>query len=311
MADLPPDRVMPYSSPFSSVGVDCFGPFYCKRGRSTEKRYGCLFTCLVSRAVHIEMCHSLDADSFLNAVMRFASRRGQPTLIRCDNGTNFVGGCAELSKSVNEWNRAVENHLLQKSIKWQFNTPRASHMGGVWERQIRSIRRVMNAILKNAVLDDERLATVFCEAESIINSRPITRASDCPDDAEPLTPNHLLLLRDGRRLPPGVFSIKDIYTRRWRHAQHLANQFWWRWVHEYIANIQHRQKWLEPTKNICVGDIVLVCDEITPRHQWPMGRIVEVHTGQDKLVRSATIKTQSSVLKRPVHKLCVLEGNQI
>ena len=172
MADLPPDRVMPYSSPFSNVGVDCFGPFYCKRGRSTEKRYGCLFTCLVSRAVHIEMCHSLDADSFLNAVMRFASRRGQPTLIRCDNGTNFVGGCAELSKSVNEWNRAVENHLLQKSIKWQFNTPRASHMGGVWERQIRSIRRVMNAILKNAVLDDERLATVFCEAESIISSRP-------------------------------------------------------------------------------------------------------------------------------------------
>ena len=184
-------------------------------------------------------------------------------------------------------------------------------MGGVWERQIRSIRRVMNAILKNAVLDDERLATVFCEAESIINSRPITRASDCPDDAEPLTPNHLLLLRDGKRLPPGVFTMKDIYTRRWRHAQHLANRFWWRWVHEYIANIQHRQKWLEPSKNICVGDIVLVCDEITPRHQWPMGRIVEVHAGPDKLVRSATIKTQSSVLKRPVTKLCVLEGCQI
>jgi len=308
MANLPPERVTPNSPPFRNVGVDCFGPFHVKRGRSTEKRYGCIFTCLAVRAVHVEMLASLDADSFINGVARFVSRRGLPELIRCDNGTNFVGGSNELSASMDEWNSKVTERLMQRKIQFKFNTPRASHHGGVWERQIRSIRRIMSAIVLNSTLDDERLATIFCEVESIINSRPLTRASDCPSDDPPLTPNHLLLAYQVQRLPPGVFTMKDIYTRRWRHVQHVVNHFWTRWTREYIANIQHRQKWLQPSINLKVDDIVLVVDELTHRNQWPLGRIVQVFTGPDGLVRSATVKTQSSVLKRPVTKLCFLEG---
>ena len=172
--------VNPSPAPFRSVGIDCFGPFYVKRGRVTEKRYGCIFTCLAVRAIHIEVLASLDADSLINAIIRFSARRGQPDVIRCDNGTNFVGSSRELSASVDEWNRRVNETLVQKNIEWKFNTPSASHHGGVWERQIRSVRRVMNAIVRNTILDDERLLTVFCEVLSIINSRPITRSSDCP-----------------------------------------------------------------------------------------------------------------------------------
>ena len=77
--------------PLLLVGVDYFGPFAVKRFRKTEKRYCCLFTCLVTRAVHIEVAHTLEADSFIMALRRMMSRRGKPQMIYSDNGTNFVG----------------------------------------------------------------------------------------------------------------------------------------------------------------------------------------------------------------------------
>ena len=82
MADLPQSRVMPSDPPFSYTGIDNFGPFFVQRGRSMEKRYGCIFTCLTTRAIHIEPLNSMDADSFVNALVRFISRRGAPKRIR-------------------------------------------------------------------------------------------------------------------------------------------------------------------------------------------------------------------------------------
>ena len=89
MGDLPSDRVTPDKPPFSFVGVDCFGPFMVKRGRSLVKRYGVIFTCLTIRAIHIEVVQSMDTDSFVNSLRRFMARRGKPEIIRSDNGTNF------------------------------------------------------------------------------------------------------------------------------------------------------------------------------------------------------------------------------
>ena len=96
MADLPKERLEADLPPFSNVGVDYFGPYVTKRGRSLVKRYGVIFTCMSSRAVHLEMAHSLDTDSCIHALRRFISRRGQVTRIRSDNGTNLVGAIREL-----------------------------------------------------------------------------------------------------------------------------------------------------------------------------------------------------------------------
>ena len=181
-------------------------------------------------------------------------------------------------------------------------------MGGVWERLILSIRRILCALMRGLVFDDERLSTFMCEAEAIINSRPITKNSDDPNDSEALTPSHLLLMHGGAALPPGRFTLRDIYSKRWRHVQYLAERFWKRWLREYVATIQHRQKWLKPARNFAVNDIVLICDDITPRNTWPLGRVIETTMGRDKCVRSVTIQTKSSIIKRPVNKLCLLEG---
>ena len=310
MADLAFERTEDNNPPFTYVGVDCFGPFLTKRGRSTEKRYGCLFTCLSTRAVHIEMLHSLEADTFLNGLSRLIARRGKPRRIRCDNGTNFKGAFNELKASVDAWNRSVEQRLTQRQIEWIFNTPSASHQGGCWERIIRSVRRVINAILHGTVLDDERLTTIFCEVESILNNRPITPNSTDNKDDEPLTPNHLLLLRSNSTAPPGIFTKIDNYTRRWRHAQYVADRFWKRWIKEYLPIIQHRQKWLKTERNFRINDIVLICDDLTARNNWPLARITDVTPGRDGQVRTVTLRTQHGIYRRPITKICLLEQAQ-
>jgi len=195
MADLPSDRVAVDKPPFTFVGVDMFGPFLVRRGRSEVKRYECVFTCLAMRAVQIEVVHSLDTDSFLNAVMRFISCRGKPAEFRSNNATNFKSGDRELKEAVQAWNHAqISSRLTQNNTEWKYNPPGTSHMGGVWERQIRSVRKVSNSLLKEQSLDDEALCTVKCHAEQIVNSRPLTAVSDDVDDLEALTPAQLLNL---------------------------------------------------------------------------------------------------------------------
>ena len=236
MADLPKERLESNRPPFTSVGIDVFGPFYVKVGRSEVKRYGCLFTCLNIRAVHIEKLSSLDTDSFLNGFRRFCSRRGHPEVVYSDQGTNFIGGKAELKSSMSELSQKfIDSYAVKHDLVWHFNPPTASHMGGLWERMIGIIKRILLAILPNTVkLTDEILETVFCEAESIVNSRPLTKVSDDPRDCKPLTPNDLLLLRSNNAAPPGKFDKSDMYHRRWRHVQHLANQFWSKWLKLYL-----------------------------------------------------------------------------
>ena len=308
MADLPADRLVPDQPPFTCAGIDYFGPFFVRRGRSMVKKYGVIFSCLATRAVHIEVSDTLDTDSFLMALRRFLARRGNVKEIRSDNGTNFTSGKKELREAILNWNQSkVHNQLLQKNIEWIFNPPSGSHHGGVWERLIRTIRRLLKALLKEQVVDDEGFRTFMCEVEGIMNARPITTVSDDINDPDALTPNHLLIARSNQSLPPGVFKKEDVYSkRRWRQTQYLADIFWRRWTREYIPLLQERQKWLQPQRNAEVNNIVLLVDYSLPRNTWPMVRVVSIHPDKQGLVQVVTVKTKTSVLKRPISKLVLL-----
>lgn len=273
-----------------------------------------LFTCLTIRVIHIEVADSLDTDSFINSMRRFIARRGKPEQMRSDNGGNFVRGEKELRGAITDWNQGViSEFLLQRNIQWIFNPPAGSHHGGVWERCICTVRKVMNALLREQVLDDEGLATLMCEVENIVNGRPLTKVSDDPRDLEALTPNHLLLLRSGSSLPPGIFRKGDLYSRRrWRQIQYLSDVFWRRWLKEYLPSLQQRQKWSRLTRNFKAGDVVLVVDENSPRNLWLLGRILEVKPNKgDGLVRRVTLKTKSAVLERPIDKIVLLEAPRL
>ena len=179
MSDLPEERLIE-EPPFCYCGVDMFGPFLVKEGRKIHKRYGAIFTCLCSRAIYIETTNSMTTDSFIQALMRFISRRGNIGIIRSDNGSNFIGASTELKRAYSEMDKKKINYFLMElggeQLIWKHNSHTASNMGGVWERQIRSARSILGALLKQhgESLIDESLRTLLVEVEGIINSRPIT-----------------------------------------------------------------------------------------------------------------------------------------
>ena len=139
-----------------------------------------------------------------------------------DNGSNFIGEGRELKEALAEMDQSqVKQEMLKENCDWfelKLNVPTASHMGGVWECQIRTVRSVLSALLeKNGhQRNDEALEIFRCEAEAVVNSRPLTEGITSSDTAEPLTPNHFLTLKTKVVLPPpGKFTSADLYSRKW------------------------------------------------------------------------------------------------
>ncbi|CAI5671402.1 unnamed protein product [Oreochromis niloticus] len=220
--------------------------------------------------------------------------------------------------------QALEAFLADKQCEFVFNAPSASHAGGIWERQIRTIRNVLNATTAQCAgrLDDASLRTLFYEAMAIVNSRPLTVDSICdPKAPEPLTLNHLILMKSKVALPPpGKFVREDLYAaKRWRRVQYLTEQFWGRWKREYLMNVSTRQKWHKTRRNLKVNDIVIIKEDMLPRCQWQLGRIVETIKGDDGLVRRVKVQVgvqsrtkkqdrafKPPIIERPIQKLVVL-----
>ena len=308
MAELPTARLQINEPPFSCTGVDYFGPLLVRQGRSNKKRYGCLFTCLTSRAIHLELAADLTTSSFINAFRRFIARRGSVVQrIISDNATNFVGCNREFRAAIKDWNQQqIHNCLRQRNIEWTFNPPGASHMGGSWERMIRTVRRIMMAVISGQGVTDDSLHTILLEVEAMVNSRPLCISLE-PGSDVPLTPNHLLRVEPSVGLAPIRTTSNDCYARqRYRLVQRVADQFWARWVDEYAKTIMLRKKWHEPKRNLCEGDIVLVLDSNAPRGHWPIGKVIKTYPDKQDVVRSVTVKTALGESKRPITKLCVI-----
>ena len=153
---------------------------------------------------------------------------------------NFVGARKELLQAIDEKDHQEIRVKLQKeNIDWVFNLPSASHIGGVWERQIKYTKKILAGLMDEYghCLNEESFRTLNREVEAILNSRSLTTVSCEPDHLEHLTPNHILTTKSTVELPPpGNFQKNDVYMRRrWRRVQYLANLFWSRWKKEYLV----------------------------------------------------------------------------
>ena len=249
MSDLPCERLpSEHHFVFATTGLDFIGPFPVSQSGRHATRYVLLFTCLVVRAVHLEIAENLSTDSTMNCIRRFISRRGKPKKFLSDNGKSFVSSCSELKKGIEALRASKEFasklHILDIEIEWKFNPPLAPHFGGIWERLIQVFKLSLYKVIGSRTLTHETLSTFTCEIESNMNSRPLTYTSSDINDPLPLTPNHFLLGRPTVNFPPGVFSERKItISKYWRTSQHLAEHFWNRFLREYIPNQRKRLKW--------------------------------------------------------------------
>ena len=308
MAPLPSVRLHPGNPPFTCVGVDYMGPLVVKRARSQVKRFGCVFTCLATRAVHLEIAYSLETSSFLQAFHRFTARRSPCKELYSDNGSKFTGAERELREGIAKWNQdTMHQNLQQVSISWHFNPPASSHRGGIWERIICSVRSIVTALVGSRLLDDESLQTLFAEVERILNNRPITPISDDPRDTACLTPSMLIHTKLDPCLPAEKFIYADGYKKAWRTVQWLADRFWQRWLKEYVTLLQLRQKWLKPERNLAAGDLVLLVDSNLKRGHWQKGIVEKVLPDAFNVVRAVKVRTATGSFVRDIRKVCLLE----
>ncbi|XP_058451844.1 uncharacterized protein LOC131430702 [Malaya genurostris] len=308
MAPLPKARLRSFERPFSYVGVDYFGPILVKLGRSCVKRWVAVFTCLTIRAIHLEVVHTLSTESCKLAFRRFIARRGSPLEIYSDNGTNFVGASNDLRRELDIDQQQLAETFTNTITKWFFNPPSAPHMGGSWERMVRSVKTALAAMSFAKHPDDETFVTVISEAESIINSRPLTFIPLESPEQEALTPNHFLLLSSsGVAQPLKTFGEQRLALRsNWNLCRSMVDQFWRRWVREYLPTITRRTKWFADVESIKPNDLVIVVDE-SIRNGWKRGRVLEVIEGADGRARRAVVQTDGGIMRRPVAKLARLD----
>lgn len=309
MGQLPSDRVTPYVRPFTFSGLDYFGPISVTIGRRNEKRWVALFTCLTTRAVHLELAADLSSDSCLLCIRNFINIRGVPVRLRSDNGTNFVGAdkiIRDLTLNLNS--EKVQQELAGKGIEWVFNSASHPEAGGCWERLVRCVKKVLEVTLKETAPKVETLRSVLLEAANIVNSRPLTHLPVDASSEEPLTPNHFLIGCANDTQTPGDINDRELCSRKqFRIAQQLKNRFWKRWVKEYLPDLTRRTKWTKEQPNLKVGDLVIICDDNVNSNRWRRGRVATVYPGPDGRVRNAVVRTSDGELRRPASRLAVLD----
>ncbi|XP_071635052.1 uncharacterized protein [Temnothorax longispinosus] len=313
MGQLPASRVVP-SRPFLHSGVDYAGPFSIKtwkgKNAKTYKGYIVLFVCFSTSAIHLEIVTDYTSEAFLAAYRRFTARRGICATLTSDCGTTFIGANKELKKlflAASTERKHLSSILSNDGTQWKFNPPSAPHFGGKWEAGVKSVKFHLKRTIGNTLLTYEEFSTVLAQIEAILNSRPLCRMSDDPDDLSILTPGHFLIGNSIATVPePSLSLAKTSHLNRWKLLQQKLENFWSHWSKEYLQRQLSIYKWNKINPLIAIGSIVLVVDERYPPSKWPLGRVVETHSGTDGHVRVVTVKTQFSEFKRPITKICPL-----
>lgn len=317
MGQLPSPRVTP-SRPFLNTGVDYAGPITIKtwRGRSarTYKGYLVIFVCLSTSAVHLELVTNYTTDAFIAAYKRFTGRRGICAAMFSDCGTNLVGAHSELRKLFDSASKEavqIATILANDGTTWTFNPPSAPHFGGKWEAAVKSTKFHLLRTIGDTILTYEELTTLLTQIEAILNSRPLCPLSDDSEDLTSLTPGHFLIGEALTVIPePNLLQEPSNRLTKWQLIRQKVEHFWARWSGEFLQRHQAISKWHHPNNHIRVGCMVLVIDERYPPAKWPLARVLELHPGPDGLTRVVTVRTSTSILKRPIAKLSILPINQ-
>nr|CAD2176596.1 unnamed protein product [Meloidogyne enterolobii] len=316
--DLLPKERINVARPFNNVGIDFFGPMTAKIQDKPEKVYGALFTCMVIRAVHIELAYDLSGVSFLQAYRRFIARRGIPSIVFSDNATNFQFGAKIIKKlSDQTWcTQEVQQWIVHKGTQWKFTTPRNPREGGAWERMIGVVKNALKRSVGKKLLDHVELATLFSELEAMVNSRPLTYQSDGEplrairpiDFLIPYAPVEINFANIGEDSDYEEEMSREKGLKNMREINKKLNKFWDFWKSQYLLSLRERgEKFGKNTgKEPQVGEVVIV-EEDLPRPLWKLARIIDLIRGRDGIIRTVKLNILGKIFKRSITQIFPLE----
>lgn len=327
MAPLPTSRTDVYK-PWDNVAVDFFGPMLMRHScdkrdcphSKEEKGYGCIFSCLSTRAIHLELVENLEVTTFLNAFSKMASRKGMPSTVWSDNAKTFKAADRELQRLHKQidWSKVTETAAI-KNIQWNYGIELSPHTNGVIERMVKVTKVALRKSLGQNRVTKQRLETILIEIEGLVNDRPLVTQS--LDETSPLTitPAQLCLGRQIRSLPLDRAKVsEDVpFTKLQQYRKELLQKFWRTWRHDYLLSLQSSKYWFDKnTPPLEINQIVLIREDHMAKGRWKLGRVSEIFRGKDGLPRRIRLqintgKNKPGFVDRHINKLSLLEGSAI
>ena len=328
MAPWPKSRVMK-SSPFTFVGLDYLGPLYIRESGKIQKTWVCLFTCVPVRAVDLELATNMAAEQLLLCLWRFIDRRGQPTKIVCGNASQFKLAKSTLDKA---WQKCLRDpdvlsYTADKGISWQFIVEIAPWMGGLYERLVRLVKRILRKALGKLSFTYDQLLTILTKSEAVLNSRPLVFVGNDIDSSFALTSGDFLSLNPKTGNPemevddidpdylPHVSTAQHL-LETWKRGQKHLTSFWKASRDEYLLSLRERMQMhlkegrVRAKQTPRVGYVVLFKENL-PRGTWRTGKVTELVSSQDGETRAAKIQlTSKRILSRTLNMLYPLECTQ-
>ena len=313
--------------PFHYTGTDFCGPLYVRREKNmSDKCYICIFTCAVTRAIHLEIVEDLTTQTFLLALRRFIACRGQPKLICSDNAKTYKLAVKTLEEMWVEvvLDEELHDYISGEGIEWKFNVARASWYGGIFERLIGSVKNTLKKVIGKSILTFRELETQIAEIGAILNSRPMTYVHSDVNDGMPLTPNHFLCINQVIGLPhhkenqddPDFNPSPTTATQmigRIKARNSMLEEFWKSWKADYLTNLRehhcNRGHGSQNETKVELGDVVIIKDT-TPRAKWRLGIIEKLIKSHDDRVRAAIVRVgRNTRMDRSLAQLVPLEIN--
>lgn len=318
---LPEWRLNTTQPPFSTTGVDYTGEIWIRDTGTGDLRkvYIVLYTCAVTRAVHLHYVNDLSTGQFLLSFKQFCARKSTPARIVSDNASYFISADNTLKEILSS--PVVQDYFATNEIRWKFIPKRAPWFGALYERLIGIMKRNLIKVIGRAILTEYELSTFLVEIECNMNDRPLTSPSADMECANPLTPAHLMYGRQITPLPYSEFDKQDedylppklthtTANKMVNRITELQQHYWQRFKTEYFTTLMDIHKLQTKSdfhQAIKVGDVVLVHEDVIKRPLWKLAVITKLLPGEDGLVRAAEIRTANGTTNRPIVKLYPLE----